>query len=94
MAIFVPPLDLICALFHYFLEVLFVCIFVFSLRVGFFVCFFGLFVFSRSAPVAHGGSQARSLIRAVATGLRHSHSNVGSELHLQPTPQFTAAPDP
>ena len=26
-------------------------------------------------PVAYGGSQARGLIRAVAPGLRHSHSN-------------------
>ena len=31
-----------------------------------FVC---LFVFSRAAPVAYGGSQARGLIRAVDTGL-------------------------
>uniref|UniRef100_A0A8C3W8T2 aldehyde oxidase n=1 Tax=Catagonus wagneri TaxID=51154 RepID=A0A8C3W8T2_9CETA len=29
---------------------------------------------------AYGGSQARGRIRAVAAGLRHSHSNVGSEL--------------
>ena len=43
-------------------------------------------------PVAYGGSQARSLIGAVAADL--SHSNVGSEPHLQPTPQFTAMPDP
>ena len=34
------------------------------------------------------------LIRAVAAGLRQSHSNVGSELHLQPTPQLMATPDP
>ena len=27
-------------------------------------------------------------------GLRHSHSNTRSELHLGPTPQFTATPDP
>ena len=39
-------------------------------------------------------SQARGRIRAVATGLYHSHSNVGSELCLQPTPQVTAMPDP
>ena len=31
--------------------------------------FFGLFVFSRAAPAAYGGSQARGLIGAVATGL-------------------------
>ena len=34
--------------------------------------FFGLF---RAVPVAYGGSQARSRIRAVAAGLHHSHSN-------------------
>ena len=36
--------------------------------------------------MAHGGSQARGRIGAVAAGLRHSHSNAGSEPHLQPTP--------
>ena len=43
---------------------------------------------------AYGGSQARGLIGAVAAGLRQSHSNVGSEPRLQPTPQLTATPDP
>ena len=56
-----------------------------------FVC---LFVFSRAAPAAYGGSQARGLIGAIATGLHHSHSNSGSEPHLQPTPLLTATPDP
>ena len=40
--------------------------------------------------MAYGGSQVRGLIRAVAAGLHHSHSNTGSELCLQPTAQFTA----
>ena len=48
-----------------------------------------IFAFSRAAPAAYGGSQARGLIRAVATGLRQSHSNMGSEPRLQPTPQLT-----
>ena len=56
--------------------------------------FFGLFAFSRATPMAHGGSQARGLIGAVATGLCHSHSNAGSELRLQPTPHLMAMPDP
>ena len=30
----------------------------------------------------------------LAVGLRHSHSNARSELHLQPTLQLTAMPDP
>ena len=47
------------------------------------VCVFCLF---RAAPAAHGSSQARGGIRAVAAGLHHSHSHVRSELHLQPTP--------
>ena len=45
-------------------------------------CFFlggGLF---RAAPASYGGSQGMSQIEAVAAGLRHSHSNAGSELHL------------
>ena len=40
------------------------------------------------------GSQARGQIGAVAAALCHSHSNVGSELHLRPTPQLMATPDP
>ena len=53
-----------------------------------YLCIF--FVFSRAAPVASGDSQARGLIRAVATGLGQSHSNEGSELCLRPTPQLMA----
>ena len=34
-------------------------------------CFVLFFVFSRAAPMAHGGSQARGRIRAVAAGLHH-----------------------
>ena len=30
----------------------------------------------------------------IATGLHHSHSNLGVELHLRPTPQLMAMPDP
>ena len=52
------------------------------------------FFFSRAAPAAYGGSQARGLIGAVAAGLHQSHSNVGSELHLRPTLQLTAMLDP
>ena len=59
-----------------------------------FFFFFGLFAFSSAAPEAHGGSQARGLIRAVAAGLRQSHSNAGSEPRLPPTPQLTATPEP
>ena len=43
--------------------------------------------------MAYGGSQARGRIQAVATALRQSHSNAGSEPHLQPTPQLMATPD-
>ena len=50
---------------------------------------FVLFVFlsfSRTAPVAYGGSQARGLIGATATATE--------TLDLQPTLQLTATPDP
>ena len=57
----------------------------------FFFCLF--FAISRAAPAAYGGSQARGRIGAVATGLRQSQSNAGSEPRLQPTPQLMAAPD-
>jgi len=61
-----------------------------------FDCCYFLFVFLLflwAAPAAYGGSQARGPIGAVATGLRQSHSNTGSEPRLQPTPQLTATPD-
>ena len=59
----------------------------------FFFFFFCLLVFSRAAPEAYGGSQARGIIGALATSLRQSHSNAGSDPRLQPTPQLTATPD-
>ena len=59
---------------------------------GFGALFF--FAFSRAASEAYGDSQARGLIGAVATGLRQSHSNVGSKPHLQPTPQLTTPDQP
>ena len=51
--------------------------------VGHLFCFFPFFVFClfRATPTAYGGSQARGLIGAVATGLHHSHSNAGSLTH-------------
>ena len=65
-----------------------------AITLFYFILFFSLFAFSRAAPAAHGGSQARGLIRAVAAGLYQSHSNAGSEPRLRPTPQLTATPDP
>ena len=50
----------------------------------------GSFALFRTAPVAYGNSQARVRIRVVAAGLRHSDSNTGSELHLQPMPNAGA----
>ena len=41
--------------------------------------FVGLFCLFRAAPMACGISQAGGRIGAVAAGLRHSQSNVGSE---------------
>ena len=39
--------------------------------------------FFRAKPAAYGGSQARGLIRVVATGLCHSHSNARFKPHLR-----------
>ena len=55
---------------------------------GFVVCIFS------AAPVAYGDSQARGQIGALAAGLHHSHSNVGSEPCLRPTLQLMAMLDP
>ena len=65
-----------------------------KLDFSFFFFFFGLFAISRAASTAYGGSQARGQVGAVAAGLHHSHSNMGSEPRLQPKPQLTATPDP
>ena len=56
--------------------------------------FFNLFAISWAAPAAYGGSQARGLIGAIDASLCRCHSNVGSELRLQLTPQLMATPDP
>jgi len=48
----------------------------------------------RATAVAYGGSQARGWIKAVAAGLYHSPSNLGSKPHLRPTPQRRAMLDP
>ena len=53
-----------------------------------FLSFF-FFFFFRATAVAYVSSQATGGIRVVTAGLHHSHSNVGSEPQLQPTPQLT-----
>ena len=50
--------------------------------------------FFAAAPAAYGSSQARGQIGAVDASLYHSHSNIRSEPHQQPTPQLMATPDP
>ena len=47
------------------------------------ICFF------RPTLGAYGSSQARGRIGAAVASLCYSHSNTGSELHLQPTSQLT-----
>ena len=54
---------------------------------------FCLFAISWATSAAHGDSQARGRIRAIAATLRRSHSNAGSEPSLQPTPQLKARLD-
>ena len=53
--------------------------------------FFFFFLLFRAAP---GSSLARGQTGAIAAGLCHSHSNLGSEPHLQPPPELTSMPDP
>ena len=65
-----------------------------SLSLSFFFFFFFFFLLYRAIPMAQGGSQARGLIGATATGLHYSHSNARSEPHLQTIPQLTVTPDP
>ena len=51
------------------------------------------FLFKATCSV-YGRSQAVGKIRTLAVGLRHSHSNVGSELHPQPARKLLATLDP
>ena len=55
--------------------------------------FFFSFPLFKATPMTYGGSQARGQIGAVAAGFHQSHSNVGSEPYLLPTPQLMATPD-
>ena len=66
--------------------------FIIIVPLGFFLLSF--FAFSRAAPLGYGGSQTKGLIGAVASGLHQSHSVMGSEPSLQPTPQLMETPDP
>ena len=71
-------------------------IFIYTVRkfmfIIFFVCLFVLFFcLFRATPVVYGGSQARSPIGAVATGLCQSHSNARSKPAYA---RATAMPDP
>ena len=59
-----------------------------------FFSFFFFFCLFMAAPMVHRGSQPRGPIGAAAAGLCHSHSNMGSEQCLRPTPQLTAMLDP
>ena len=61
---------------------------------SFYVCMYVCILLFRAAPMAYGGSQARGQIRATAAALYRNHRDTGSKLHLRPTPQFTATPDP
>ena len=58
------------------------------------IIFFFFFLTFLAAPKAYGSSQTRGQIRATAASLHQSYNNTGSELHLQPTSQLTAMPDP
>ena len=58
------------------------------------ILFFCLFVFSGPHPQHMEVLRLGGLTGAVAAGLHHSHSNVGSEPRLRPTPQLTATLDP
>ena len=59
-----------------------------------YIIFFLSFCLFRATPTAYRSSQARGLIRAIAAGLHHTHTNTRSEPCLQPTPQLMATPDP
>ena len=63
-----------------------------STRLNSFCPIIFLLLLFKATPGAYGCSQGRDRIGAIAAGLHHSHNNVGSEPHLQPTPQLMAMP--
>ena len=64
-----------------------------TLWLPFFFFFFHFsFCLLRATPAAHGSSQARDRMGAIAAGLHYIHSNVGSEPHLRPIPQLILNP--
>ena len=65
-----------------------------NLKYLLFIHLFVFLPFLELHPWHYGGSQARGPIGAVAASLHQSHSNSGSEPHLQPTPQLMATLDP
>ena len=65
-----------------------------NLTWAFYLVSYFVFCLFRAAPTAHGGSQTRGPIGAVAAGLCHSHSNARSKPRLQSTPQLLATLDP
>ena len=74
-----------------------------SIRLPFELCplhhscfnFHSLFFLFRAAPAECGSSQGLGVeFGAIAVGLKYSHSNTGSELHVGFTPQLAAMPDP
>ena len=68
---------------HYFLKYLFSpAIFLLFFQDSYLFIYFWSYCLFRAAPTAYGGFQARGPIRAVAAGLRHTHSNARSDLCL------------
>ena len=81
----------------FFLEFIFQSRLTFSRRleaVAIYGTLYFIFCLFRAAGTAYGSFQARGWIRTAVAGLYHSHGNAGSELHLQPVPQFMAMQDP
>ena len=54
------------------------CILLLFLCIHFLWAFFFFFLLFKATPAAYGSSQATGLMGAIAAGLCHSHSNVGS----------------
>ena len=67
---------------------------IFAIVYSCFFFFFFSFSLFRATQGVYGSLWARGQIGATAADLQHSHSNAGSKLHLQPTPQLTAMLDP
>ena len=94
ITLFFVVVVVVCFFVGFFVVVVVVVVVGFFWLLGFFFLFFCFFAFSRAAPAAHGGSQARGPIGAVDTGLARATATRDPIRVCHPHHSSRAMPDP